>query len=80
MFLRTVLLENVSFVYCARNNRLYVHARELAGGTTGHLLNAKLKQILAELSHLTQQIRFRLVLKLLSANLSLCKLVSQVLL
>lgn len=53
---------------------VYVHASELTRGTTGHLLNSELKQLLAQLSHLVQKVRLRLVLKILSANLGLRRL------
>lgn len=51
-----------------------VDASELTRGTTGHLLNSELKQLLAQLSHLVQKVRLRLVLKILSANLGLRRL------
>ena len=68
MFLRTVLLALV--VYRAD----YAHASNLARGTTGNLLHTELDQLALELIKLHEQVRLRLVLEILSANLSLQRL------
>lgn len=53
------------------HHKSHVHASQLAGRTTGHLLDTELKQLLAELLDLVQQVRLGLVLKFVSADLGL---------
>lgn len=67
MFLRTVLLIWLIWVTIG----VYVHASNLARGTTGNLLDTETEELLAEFSHLVEKVHLGLVLEILSANLGL---------